>query len=187
MELEYRNAKFNAVGSIDLEWNHPVYGWIPFGASPNDVEAHGREFFELAKETAEPYVAPVAPAPTSADVDAERDRRITAGFSFNGVAYQSRPEDRENIMGASTAAVAAISAGAQPGDYRWANADSDFLWIAADNTMHLMDAQTMFAFGQAAMAHKQTLIFAGRAIKDMSPIPADFATNEAYWPAVANS
>lgn len=119
---------------------------------------------------------------SSADVDAERDRRIECNFVFGGVAYQSRKDDRENIAGAATAALGALMAGAQPGDLRWHGGESDFAWIAADNTETPMDAQTMFAFGQAAMAHKQAHIFAARALKDMETIPADFATNEAYWP-----
>lgn len=122
-----------------------------------------------------------APAPTAADVDAERDRRIEAGFIFDGVHYQSRADDRENIAGASTAALGALMAGAQPGDLRWHGGESDFVWIAEDNTTVAMDAQTVFAFGQAAMAHKQAHIFAARALKDEDPIPADFA-DDIYWP-----
>jgi len=114
-------------------------------------------------------------------VDAERDRRIAAGFSFGGKLYQSRPDDRENIAGASTAALAAMVSGAEPGDYRWHGGDSDFCWIAADNSLTTMDAQTMFAFGQAAMAHKQAHIFAGRALKDADPMPVDYA-DAGYWP-----
>lgn len=120
-------------------------------------------------------------APTSDAVDTERDRRISAGFTFGGVVYQSRPEDRENITGASLAALAAIMSGAQPGNLRWHGGDSDFMWIAADNTVHPMDAQTVFAFGQTAMAHKQGMIFAARALKDADPIPSDY-TSDAYWP-----
>ena len=124
-------------------------------------------------------VAPVLPA----EVDAERDRRITAGFTFNGVFFQSRPEDRENIAGASTAAIGAMMAGAQEGDFRWTGADVDFTWIAADNSEMPLDAQGMFALGTAAMAHKESHIRAARALKNFDPIPADFATNPVYWPA----
>lgn len=120
--------------------------------------------------------------PTADDVDAERDRRIAGDFTFGGVVYQSRPSDLENIAGASTAALGAMMTGAQLGDLRWHGGASNFAWIAADNSMTTMDAHTLFAFGQAAMAHKQAHIFAARALKDMDPIPADFATNEAYWP-----
>lgn len=122
-----------------------------------------------------------APPPTEDQIDAERDHRIAAGFTFGGTFYQSRPEDRENIMGASTAALGAMMQGAQAGDYRWHGGDSDFMWIAADNSTHVMDAQTVYAFGLAAMEHKTAHIFAGRAVKDADPIPADYADN-GYWP-----
>ena len=114
-------------------------------------------------------------------VDAERDRRIDGHFTFNGVTYQSRPEDRENMAVGSTSALAAITQGAQPGELRWHGGNKDFAWIAADNSKVPMDAQTMLALGQAAMAHKQTHIFAGRALKDSGAIPADFAADR-HWP-----
>ena len=121
------------------------------------------------------------PRPTEDQVDAERDRRISGGFAFGGVTYQSRPEDRENIMGAGTAALGAMMQGALPGDLRWHGGDSDFAWIAADNSLNAMDAQTVYAFGLAAMAHKTAHIFAARAIKDADPVPADF-TDNVFWP-----
>ncbi|MEQ9132635.1 MAG: DUF4376 domain-containing protein [Salinisphaeraceae bacterium] len=125
------------------------------------------------------------PSPQRArrQVNAERDRRINAGFTFDGVAYQSGPEDRENIQGAYSSALTAILVdGAQPGDLRWTDPDNDFEWIAVDNSMVPMDAHQVLAFGIAAKEHKQNHIFAARALKDMDPIPSDFATNEAYWP-----
>ena len=130
--------------------------------------------------TAEAKAAAARAALESA-VDVERDRRIDGGFSFEGRPYQSRPGDRENIAGASTAAFAAMSLGAVAGDLRWHGGDSDFAWIAADNTLVPMDAPTMFAFGQAAMMHKQGLIFAARALKDAEDIPADCSAG-IYWP-----
>lgn len=120
------------------------------------------------------------PSNPTAMIDAERDRRIAAGFMFGGKLYQSRPEDRENISGAALAALAAQISGAEPGNLRWHGGDSDFVWIAADNSLTPMDAQTMFAFGQAAMAHKQAHIFAGRALKDAVPIRADYA-DDSHW------
>ena len=113
-------------------------------------------------------------------IDVERNRRIAAGFTFAGHTFQTRPEDRENIAGASTAALAAIMNGAQAGDYRWHGGESDFAWISEDNALFPMDAQTMFAFGQAAMAHKQRMIFAARALKDMETIPDDYAADD-HW------
>ena len=51
-------------------------------------------------------------------------------------------------------------------DRRWADANADFQWIAADNTLLAMDAPTAIAFGQAYMAHERALIFAAKTIKD---------------------
>lgn len=149
---------------------------------PDDMGNRHRQMIAAWEAEGNTIPAYTPPPPSPEDVDAERDRRIAAGFLFGGVLYQTRSEDRENIAGASTAALAAMMNGAQPGDLRWHGGDSDFVWIAADNSMHAMDAQTMFAFGQAAMAHKQAHIFAARLIKDMDPIPEDYATNAAYWP-----
>lgn len=128
-----------------------------------------------------PPEAPEPAVPTPPMIDAERDRRIAAGFTFDGKLYQSRSEDRENISGAALAALAAQISGAEPGNLRWHGGDSDFVWIAADNSLTPMDAQTMFAFGQAAMAHKQAHIFAARALKDAVPIPANYE-DDVYWP-----
>ncbi|MFK4259033.1 DUF4376 domain-containing protein [Agrobacterium tumefaciens] len=128
------------------------------------------------------------PVVTTAMVDAVRDMRINSGFGFEGNVYQARAEDRENIAGAVKAATDAITLfGAEEGDYAWQRlldpaAPAEFRWIAADNNTHLMDAQTVMRFGYAALGHKQSHIFAARELKDMDPIPADYATNPAYWP-----
>ncbi|MGR3498188.1 MAG: DUF4376 domain-containing protein [Limimaricola soesokkakensis] len=117
----------------------------------------------------------------AASVTTERDRRIDAGFIFDGIRYQTRPADRENVAGAASAALEAIVAGAQPGDLRWHGGARDFAWIAEDNTLVPMDAPTLRAFARAMMAHKQALIFAARDLKDRTEIPADI-TSDAYWP-----
>lgn len=102
----------------------------------------------------------------SALVNAERDRRINQGFLFNGVRFQSRADDRENIKGAVMIAMY---------DPTYS---SD--WIAEDNSTVHMDASTLFAFGRTAAEHKQHLIFKARQIKDMNPIPEDFADDK-WW------
>ena len=45
--MNYRNACFNDIGTIDCEVEHPVRGWMPFTASPDDVEPFGREMYAL--------------------------------------------------------------------------------------------------------------------------------------------
>lgn len=115
------------------------------------------------------------------DVDRERDRRM-ATFMFHNVAFDFDPESRENIQGAYVLAQAAVLSGKAPGDLRWFSPSSDFRWIAADNSLVLMDAPTTMAFGTAAATWKSAHIFAGRAIKDQSPIPPNY-TDPSWWPA----
>lgn len=63
--MEARNPQFNAHGTIDLEIEHPQYGWIPFTASPDDPEDYGRQIYAeaIAGQFGEitPYVPPPAP------------------------------------------------------------------------------------------------------------------------------
>jgi hypothetical protein len=60
--VNYRNAEKNREGLINCEIQHPTYGWIPFQASPNDTQAHGRALYQrmdndpdLHHETDEEY------------------------------------------------------------------------------------------------------------------------------------
>ena len=53
--VEYRNPAYNENGTIDVEINHPDFGWIPFTASPDDVEPHGRQIFTDLQDEAVPY------------------------------------------------------------------------------------------------------------------------------------
>ena len=114
-------------------------------------------------------------------VTAERDRRL-AMFSFGGRSFQFDGESQLNVAGAGTLALAAIINGAQPGNLRWSDAGKDFAWLAADNTAVTMDAQTTFAFTQAAAKWKADHIHAARSIKDMTPIPSDYNAN-GRWPS----
>lgn len=113
-------------------------------------------------------------------INAERDRRLSGDFLFNGVPFQRDPTSLQRITGAATLAGFAIAQGAQPGDLRWANADRDFAWIASDNTVVTMDAQTAFAFGQVAAGVETAIIFAAKALREMDPIPANYADDK-YW------
>jgi hypothetical protein len=90
MTIEFRNAAFISNGCIDMEINDPVYGWIPFTATSNDVEAHGRDLFAAAQESATPYVAS---APTTDELTAyarELSWQVRAGgATINGVAVKT--------------------------------------------------------------------------------------------------
>jgi len=114
-------------------------------------------------------------------VNAERNRRIAAGFVWNGKTYQSDPESLANIAGAATSAIAALVAGVAPTEVYWTGTGAPFTWLADDNTLTQMTPQDIISFGNAAMTHKAAIVYAGRSLKDMSPIPADFADDK-YWP-----
>lgn len=125
------------------------------------------------------------PAPTREElqqrINQERDRRLRT-FKFGNVVYDFDTVSANRIDKARGSALAAVIAGAQPNDLRWADPNVDFGWIAADNTMHTMDAQTTLAFGNAAAAWEGLHIIAARTLKDMTNIPGDYA-NDSYWPA----
>lgn len=99
-------------------------------------------------------------------IDEERDRRIAFGFQFQDKWFQADSFATANINGAATAASMAVGAGVQPGDLRWSNPEADFAWIAEDNTLLPMDAQTTIQFGLTAMANRSKLIMKARDIKD---------------------
>ncbi|MCL6653469.1 hypothetical protein A6R70_14345 [Agrobacterium rubi] len=117
-----------------------------------------------------------------AAVDTERDRRIAAGFDWNGKHYQSRPEDIQNIDSMALAATSRIAQGQVDTGYRWFDADSDFAWIAADNSLAPMNIEDMMNFAMFAAKWKSDNIRAASAIKlTAGGIPENFAT-DARWP-----
>lgn len=81
MALEFRNPKFTKEGRIDIELNHPEYGWIPFTADPDDVEQHCRDLYAAALEVGPAAYEPPPPPVLSNEemeeiVRAERDRLL---------------------------------------------------------------------------------------------------------------
>lgn len=59
--MRYKNATYNAHGTIDVEIEHPLYGWIPFTASIDDPEEFGRNVYVevLHNSPIMPYSEPV--------------------------------------------------------------------------------------------------------------------------------
>lgn len=160
-----------------VEITEALYLSVIGDPAPGKIRAHD--------ESGLPYLidAPIQPiVVTGSQIDAERDRRIDAGITFDGVLYQSKTTDRENIAGAAQMALMAVVAGVHPGNLRWSNPDQDFAWICAENTLVPMDAQTVVEFGRAAALRKSELIYAGRALKDLPETPENF-TDDVWWPA----
>ena len=139
---------------------------------------HGDEF-ESLKAIASDWHE-IEALPSVDDVNRERDRRLAADFEFQGKMYQRDTVSLQRIAGKATLAGFAIAAGAQSGNLRWDNPERDFGWISSDNTITPMDAQTCFAFAQAAAAVETRLVFAAKQLRDMDPIPADY-TDDKWW------
>lgn len=74
--MQARNPTHTASTAIDVEIEHLVYGWIPFTASPDDVEQLGRDLYQQAAAgdfgTVAPYIAPPVLPPTQDQIDALR-------------------------------------------------------------------------------------------------------------------
>lgn len=156
---------------------HASYGEQQRRAN-DDIDDGGMLAFIAAGGYIGAYVAPDL---NSGDIDRERDRRLLT-FVFSGVVYDFDEASRALIDKARVSAMNyIIVAGPQPGNLRWADANQDFGWIAADNTFHTMDAETCLSFGTAAASWEGRHILAARSIKNLSPIPTDYASN-ARWP-----
>lgn len=142
--------------------------------------------FALVDPPAPPEPEPPSPeealAIVRAAVDAERDRRVATTFQFSGIAYQLDLISQQHIIAKGAQAKFAIADGAQPNDLRWSNPDADFGWIATDNSVTPMDAQTMAAFADAADLWVTAHIMAGHTVKAMEPMPVD-VTDDQYWPS----
>lgn len=156
-----------AIGRLD----DPATWRVSFGPSVSEADAAAY----LAAIRAHDFFAP-----TADDVNNERDRRLKL-FTFANKDYDFDADSQQNIAGAYSLALAAVINGAQPNDLKWIDSDQDFAWIAHDNSLVTMDAQTCLAFGQAAASWKADHIRAARSIKDLAPIPIDYA-EDSRWP-----
>jgi hypothetical protein len=172
------------------DWFWQVAGRSDYWSSASAVYVEtlpdGAEFTPIASESElsdvlRPYGLR-GPVVSRADVNAERDRRMTTLFSFDDVAYQLDPASQQNIIAKGAQAKFAVMSGAESDDLRWANAEADFGWIATDNSITPMDAPTMSAFADAADLWVSAHIMAAHAIKQMEPIPIDFDA-DSRWPA----
>jgi len=96
--MNYKNPVFTASGTIDMELDHPVHGLIPFTASPDDPEEHGRLLFADAQATAAPYVSPPPDVPSLlAQLSVARKSQEQQGVTINGIRYAGDPGNRQAI------------------------------------------------------------------------------------------
>lgn len=89
MAYQIRNARYNQFGTIDLELMTEAYGWLPFTASPDDIEEIGREVHAQALAgSVAPYKQPTA-AERRALMPALTRRQFKLGLLENGISAQT--------------------------------------------------------------------------------------------------
>lgn len=99
MTMAFRNPAYNHLGTIDVEVEHPAFGWMPFTASPDDISTEGRDLYQavVAAGDIAPYVPSEQPqVPTilypvdlwSRMTDAEADQ-VEAAMATQPVRIQN--------------------------------------------------------------------------------------------------
>lgn len=101
--------------------------------------------------------------------DAARDVALAAGFTHEGVRYDSDPKSLRRI-----AALLAVSL---------ADAGFSTPYINADNTIMALGAAGLAALAGAAARHESTLVFQARSLKDLVLAAATAeAIEQIVWP-----
>lgn len=153
--------------------------------------------FEIARVndvvTALPVLTPAAletlRASRISDVDTIRQSKLYGGYRYQGVRYQSRPEDWTNITTTGLEAATAVANGAKPGDMRWNNPGFDFGWIAENNSVVFMDAPTMYGLYKRGAYYANRTIMRARILKSAIIAAASYEAVAAIdindgWPDV---
>lgn len=164
------------------DWYWQVAGrtdyWSSASASYVETLPEGREFTPISSEAElsevlRPYGLR-GPVIAAEDVNAERDRRIVAGKTINGVAVTGRDEDARNLTNLALAA-----------QLRLASADTTTLTTFRDgnNVDHDLTPAEMLALWQGSAAYVSALYAASWVIKALDPIPLDFDA-DSRWPAL---
>lgn len=124
---------------------------------------------------------PPAHQPTAEDVKAERDRRLEGCFTYDGVHYDCDRVSMIRIAGAGALAGFWISQGNDPDSNLWHGEAEPFVWIDHYENAVVLTASQMFGMSMAAADNEQAHILAGRALKEMDPIPLNYA-DDVWWP-----
>jgi len=166
-----RSAAYNAHGTVDMEIDHPQYGWIPFTADPNDSEQLGRDLYAAAIAgtlgAIAPYVQSLADAQAQqlTLMDSRYSSAVTAPIAYMTTTFQADQASQDLIASVLTAAGGALPAG--------------FAWYDVNNapvTMTFAELQGLAASilgrGQPLFIHKQTQKAAIRAASTVAQVQA---------------
>jgi|SRR5690606_28440742 len=87
-----RNPTYNAVGTIDCELDHPIHGWIPFTASPDDCDDGGRTIYQLLLDGQFGEIAPYIPDPDAELQAAMAIERTWRNAQLSATDYLTMPD-----------------------------------------------------------------------------------------------
>jgi hypothetical protein len=118
--MEIRKPIYTATGNIDCEIEHPHFGWIPFTASPDDAEEHGRVIYAAALE--------MDPAPYVAAPPAPIDPKLI-GVEFDGIMCSATAQD-QNGLAAVMLAIQLQGEAFQPTRFEFDNGSTLILTLA---------------------------------------------------------
>lgn len=114
-------------------------------------------------------------------INVERNRRMNGVITFQDHTYEADQFSYDLIRDAHVVASNAIVEGAQPGDFRWSEPDSDFAWRDIAEVWVPMDAMTCVDFAERVISYRGSCVRHGMALKTMNPLPEDY-TDDKYWP-----
>ena len=173
--MNWKNAKWNGSGGIDLEVEHPEHGWLPYTALDQSGEVQMQEIYDaaLASDPA-PYDQP---APTGADVNEERERRIMVGATFDitghgPIRLQGDPGTIQNLDSLALKANLMIAQG---------QGSAVTSYRDADNIVHDITQSQVLEMWSKAGAYIEGCYSASWTLKDNPPIPVDYA-DDIHWP-----
>lgn len=143
------------------------------GAQPISEENYRSLINDQTQRFVNGALVPYEAVVTSAQVNAERQRRIVAGKVIDGVHVTGTDDDARNLM--------SLALGAQ---MRLATGDNETLTTFRDggNIDHDLTPAQLLSLWQQSASYVSDLYAASWALKAMEPIPADF-TNDSYWPS----
>ncbi len=166
--METKNHVKNPDGSIDCEVKHPTYGWVPFTASPEDVEGFGRDLFTQINNSDLPEKQVLHQASIH-DVRNEAERRIAVGTRINGRPFVCDVRTVTRLRGL----IDLFESDAVPVDgVTYKTSHGDTLSINS-----LAEAQRIYG---AVVMYVSGVIEASAKLQTMEPIPQDY-TDDKWW------
>jgi len=76
--MEFNNPRYNSTGGIDMDINHPKFGWVPTTAREDDQET--QELYWQAKEG---YVAPYVEPSQEEVLETWRDQATASAYQIH--------------------------------------------------------------------------------------------------------